>query len=293
MKFRLISKYGEGLPLLQIIFNEGFKVDVWLKEGQTDLPKAQAWNSSLAKDTIILFDYCGAGKIADTLRKSGFAVYGAGTLNDTIERGAFGVQMANLAGMKIPEEKRFDTLNDALENKNDWELQPQREGENFFTIRERVGGDEITIEKYYAHGMSVPKTLNAKLEAGNAAAVRIWKKNSPKLYARTLQKVEPFLLRFQYSGPLSCKVIIDNDKIYFVKWTTRFNPKGIAAFKEALNKKIGQFIIDMFRDKQSLKPKYDWYCSNGTAKCPDMETQAYILNDVMDSMKNLRQKKYL
>lgn len=292
MKFRLISKYGEGLPLLQIISNEGFKVDVWLKDGQTDLPKAQAWNTSLAKDTIILFDYCGAGKIADTLRKSGFAVYGAGTLNDTIEYGAFGIQMANLAGMKIPQEKRFKTFNEALENRNGWQLQPQRAGEDFFTIREHVEGPEVSIEKYYSEGRPVPKTLNSKLETSNAAAVRIWKKNTPKLYRMTLGKVEPFLMRFRYSGPLSCKMIINND-IYFVKWLTRFNPKGIAAFKEALNKKIGQFIIDMFEGNQTIKPKYDWYCSNGTAKCPDKETQAYILNDVMGSMKRLQKWRYL
>ena len=290
MKFRLISKYGEGLPLLQIISDEGFKVDVWLKEGKTDLPKAQAWNTSLAQDTIILFDYCGSGKIADTLMKSGFAVYGAGTLNDTIEYGAFGTQMAKLAGMRIPEEKRFNTYNEALED--GWQLQPQRPGENFFTVREHIEGPEISIEKYYSRGMPVPKTLNSKLETGDAAAVRIWKKNTPKLYNRTLRKVEPFLMRFRYSGPLSCKVIIGDD-IYFVKWLTRFNPKGMAAFKEALNKKLGQFIVDMFKGSQVIKPKYDWYCSNGTAKCPDKETQAYILNDVMDVMKKLQKWRYL
>ena len=299
MKFRLISMKGNGLPLMQRLANEGYKVDVWIKEPfVTDLPRALSWNNHLAQDTIILFDYHGAGKIADTLAKNGFAVYCAGILNDRIES-QFGYQLAHISGIKVLRKRICKNFNEALEifnNENRFAFLPQKKGEKQFTLREQINGQQISIERLYACGRPVAKTLNSKLDSGNAAAVRFWKKPSPKIYKLTLRKIEPFLSRFKYSGPLTCKVIISSEDHtpYLLEWITRFGPNGIAAFCEALNKKMGELLIEILSSKENkTKPNYDWYCSNGTAKCPDDETQARIMNDLMPVIKQLQKWRYL
>jgi hypothetical protein len=295
MKFRLISKKGNGLPLAERLNDEGFKVDVWIKEATvTSLPRALSWNNHLAKDTIILFDYHGAGKIADTLSKNGFIVYGAGVLNDSIE-GKFGSHLAEMSGIKMPRKRICKTFNEALGVDNEGELrfQPQKDGEQHYTLQERIAGPQMSVERYYVYGRPISKTLNSKLEAGNAAAVRLWKKNTPRIYNMTLRKIEPFLTRFKYTGPLTCKVVVHKEP-YLLEWVARFTSNGIAAFCEALNKKIGDLIIESLNGKDNkVKPNYEWYCSNGTAQCPDDETQAGILNDVMGEIKQLQKWRYL
>jgi hypothetical protein len=154
----------------------------------------------------------------------------------------------------------------------------------------------MSVERLYAYGNPVSKTLNSKLETGDSAAVRFWKKATPKIYNLTLRKIEPFLLRFKYTGPLSCKVVIsEKDHMpYLLEWLARFNSKGIAAFCEALNRKTGELFIDTLKGVENkAKPDYDWHCSNGTAKCPDNETQAHILNGVMETIKQLQKWRYL
>ena len=279
---------------MEILASEGYVVDVWVKEPkETGLPKALSWNNHLAKDTVILFDYHGSGKIADTLKKNGYFIYGAGVLNDQIE-GELGRKLAQSSGMKVPRYRICQNFNEALEYHNEGLVfQPQKAGEKHFSLKENVAGLGFSVEQFYSNGKPVPDTLNSKLESNGNVAIRFWKKAAPKIFKMTLKKLEPFLLQFHYSGPLNCKVIINKDGLYLLEWQAHFS-NGIAAFCEALNKKVGELLIDIITRKPGkIKPDYQWHCSNGKAKCPDIKEQANILSDMMPAIKQLERWRYL
>jgi len=141
-----------------------------------------------------------------------------------------------------------------------------------FILQEKIEGVEVSIERFYLDGEPVPNTLNSTLECKKflegdkgvntgcmGSVVRFWKKPNPKLYKLTLQKAEPFLKRFKYSGPLDCNCIIcEKDKMpYFLEWTARFGYNALSALCEGLNQDVGSFIEGILNGGVS-KPSYDW-----------------------------------
>lgn len=293
MKFRLISKHGDGLPLMERLAVEGYSVDVWVKEpAKTGLPKALSWNTHLQKDTIILFDYHGAGKIADTLKKNGYRVYGAGILNDQIE-GKLGRRLAEMSGLKIPRMRICKSFNEALRyfNEEGLAFRPQADGEEQFVLQEKVNGVPMSLEQFYEDGRPIPNTLNSRLESRGNVALRFWKKAAPKIFNLTLRRANPFLMRFQFSGPLSVKVVIDREshKPYLCEWVAHFTSDGMAAFCEALNTKLGELLIS----RTNPKPSYQWHCSNGTSRIPDIKAQALIIDELMPTIKQLQKWRFL
>ena len=142
-----------------------------------------------------------------------------------------------------------------------------------FIIQEKIDGVEVSIECFYKDGKPISNTLNTTLECKRflegdrgsntgcmGSVVRFWKKPNPKLYKLTLQKVEPFLRRFKYSGPLDCNCIIsENDRMpYFLEWTARFGYNAIHALCEGLNQDVGSFIGGILNGGNLSKPSYDW-----------------------------------
>ena len=311
-KFRLISKHGDALALLNKLADEGNGANFWVKDKKARtgykgiLPQVENWNNKLSKDMIILFDMVGLGSIADNLKKNGFSVFGAGQLNDKLELDReFGMKIAKSSGLKVPRWERFGSFDKAKDfvanNEKRFVFKPQNnqspaftyissDGEDMiemlayfgsiwsgkveFILQEIVEGVEVSIECFYKEGKPVPNTLNSTLECKRflegdkgsntgcmGSVVRFWKKPNPKLYKLTLQKAEPFLKRFKYSGPLDCNCIIsENDRMpYFLEWTARFGYNALYAFCEGLNQDIGSFIggiVENGRNQQ--KPSYEW-----------------------------------
>ncbi len=112
MKFRLISSHGDGLALAYRISEEDNKVDFWVKDKEAKpsyaglLPQVDDWRSGLTKDTIIIFDMVGMGKIADGLRKKGHLVYGGSALCDRLELDReFAMRVAKISGVRVPKYK--------------------------------------------------------------------------------------------------------------------------------------------------------------------------------------------
>jgi len=143
-----------------------------------------------------------------------------------------------------------------------------------FILQEKIEGIEISIERFYLDGEPISNTLNSTLECKKflegdkgvntgcmGSVVRFWKKPNPKLYKLTLQKVETFLKRFKYSGPLDCNCIIsEKDRMpYFLEWTTRFGYNALYALCEGLNQDVGSFIGGIVENGQNQqKPSYEW-----------------------------------
>jgi phosphoribosylamine--glycine ligase len=92
---------------------EGNEVELFIK----DKYHKQVWDSLIPKaktfkpreGDVVVFDFSGSGKLADSLRKSGFATYGGSEFADKLEQDRmFGLNLMEQAGIKIPLTANFD-----------------------------------------------------------------------------------------------------------------------------------------------------------------------------------------
>jgi phosphoribosylamine--glycine ligase len=118
MKFLLVSRAGDGAQILKWIELAGNTVGLHIlnkprrKNWEGLLPHVDNIDDFVDKETIVIFDMSGTGKIADNLRKRGIFVYGASEFADKIEDDReFGLSVMQQAGIKIPETKSFTDFN--------------------------------------------------------------------------------------------------------------------------------------------------------------------------------------
>jgi phosphoribosylamine-glycine ligase len=269
VKFRLISKNADGVALALQVAKEGHKVDFWCKEPKARttyrgiMAQAESWNKGLTQETVVFFDMVGMGKFADQLKKDGAYVFGAGKLNDALELNReFAMQVARTHKLKLPAYGKFNNFDDAVEfvkrSGRAWVFKPsnnqlpeytyfktQFEGDFSFILQEKIEGVEVSVEGFYIEGHLVPGSLNSTLESKRlfdgdrgpntgcmGSVVWFWAKQSPKIYRLTLQKLEPFLQRYKYTGPLDVNCIVsEEDKMpYFLEFSARFGSTGSERF---------------------------------------------------------------
>jgi len=120
MDFLMISNAGEGAHLLKMIENEGNDVKLYIKEPSYRdlwdglLPKVKKIAPS--KNTVVIFDFSGMGKLADDLRRSGHLVVGGSSFADKLEEDRdFGFEIMEKAGIKLPLTVAFDDFGDIEE----------------------------------------------------------------------------------------------------------------------------------------------------------------------------------
>jgi len=236
MRFRLISKYGDGLTFLGRIKDEGNEVDYWTNgcPCKSTLPRVADPLTGLDKKTVIIFDTNGYGGVADKLKKEGYKVYGAGGINDAFCQ-KFGQKAARISGLLMSGSE----------------------------------GVELSAKGFYINGELVPHSLNFLLEQRRfmdfdkgpltdcqTVIGKFWSQKEPKFYRMTLKKMAPFLKKFKYSGPLNIRcVITGRDDARFLEWTVRFG----CAFLEGLNMAAGKFVSELASGRQPrLKPSYNW-----------------------------------
>lgn len=121
MKFLLFSQCGEGAQILKRIELEGNEVGLYINDKHYKtvfdgiLPKVEP-DSFIDKETIIIFDISGNGKVADSYRRKGLHVYGASSFADKLEHDRqFGFDAMIKAGIKIPDHKEFTDFKTAKE----------------------------------------------------------------------------------------------------------------------------------------------------------------------------------
>lgn len=108
MKYVLVSKDGDFLPLLHRMERDGVEVVAYIDEsddiheGMT--PTAHdALEIEIAKKDLVIFDMVGAGKAADRIRSMDQRVLGGGLLNDRIELDrSYGETFMRKAGIVSP-----------------------------------------------------------------------------------------------------------------------------------------------------------------------------------------------
>jgi phosphoribosylamine--glycine ligase len=122
MKFLLYSECGEGAEMLHRIAMEGNDCAIFIRDKIYStvfngiLPHVDNPDVFVDKETVIIFDMSGNGKVADTYRRKGHFVYGSSSFSDDLENDRdFGFESMEKAGIKIPEHTEFKDFNKGIE----------------------------------------------------------------------------------------------------------------------------------------------------------------------------------
>ena len=203
MRFRLISKSGDGVGLAHRLALEKHSVDFYLKDPKGKnlysgiLPRVDDWKKGLSKDTVLVFDMSGMGAEADKMRAAGYPVVGASNLADELELDrTFGLEVADNHGIETPEWEEFADFDSAIEylqaQEDAFVFKPNdnREGvrtfvsqspeqmiamlEHYkelggggkftFVLQKIVQGVEISSEVWCVDGNIIPNSYNNTLE---------------------------------------------------------------------------------------------------------------------------------
>jgi phosphoribosylamine--glycine ligase len=141
-----------------------------------------------------------------------------------------------------------------------------------FILQEVVEGTEVSSEVWVSNGTIVPNSynntwetkrlMNDDLGPNTGCMSSTVKFNAlPWLYKETFEKLEPWLKKQSYSGPLDINCIVDNSgKPYFLEWTARFGYSAIYAFIQGLNMELGQFLETLANGEIPKIEPTEWYC---------------------------------
>lgn len=271
------------------------------------LPQVQSYASDLKKSDIVFFDIVGLGFVADRLKKSGLAVYGGGRFNDRLELDrVFGIKTAQAARIKVPQYETFNSKDAAIDfikkNKKPWVFKPLNnkspmltyvsedkddmidmlnylKPKTKFILQEKIEGTEISTEAWYVNGELIPNSINSTIETkrfmdgdkgpntGCMSSVVWFYKGKPKIYFQTLAKLEKFLKRKRYSGPLDVNCIMTKDGPYFLEFTSRFGYNAVYAALSEFGE-FGTFLSTLAKGKvPKIKPSRQ-YCGAARISIP-------------------------
>jgi phosphoribosylamine--glycine ligase len=203
VKFFFYSVKGFSLSLAQRVQAEGNEVLFYQQDrnpkskgrvGKGLVPLAD--RVRIDRDAVVVFDFTGAGKRADELRKSGYAVVGGGTFNDALEHNRlFATQLMKAAGIKVPLTVGFRSIQEGIdfvehhpkplvfkpsgefpsaltivaddnaELAKEMERVQRLEGDAIdFELQERVEGIEVSVEGWFNGQEWIHHSINSTLE---------------------------------------------------------------------------------------------------------------------------------
>lgn len=202
MKFFFYSVKGFSLSLAQRVRAEGNQV-VFFQESKNAKSKGRVGQGivpltdklQLDPDTIVVFDFTGAGKKADAIKERGFPVVGGSVFNDALEKNRFfSTQLMRAADIKTPTTAAFSSIEQGVkfaerhpkplvfkpsgdqppvltiiadDNKElVKELQRVKRvaGDIPFELQERVEGIEVSIEGWFNGQDWIFHSINSTLE---------------------------------------------------------------------------------------------------------------------------------
>jgi len=139
-----------------------------------------------------------------------------------------------------------------------------------FVLQEKIDGVEISTEAWYVNGELVLNSVNSTIETkrfmdgdkgpntGCMTSVVWFYKGKPKIYFQTLAKLEKFLKKHKYSGPLDMNCILTKDGPYFLEFTTRFGYNAVYAALSQLPE-FGDFLATLAKGNMpKIKPTKDY-----------------------------------
>lgn len=120
-KFIWISREADTLALAMRVAQEGNELYFYIQNphkkqvGEGLIQKTDDWRKHLDKESIIVFDMVGSGRLANQLKNAGYFVFGGSNLADSLELDrVYGSSVMATAGIKIPKTTAFTSFKDAI-----------------------------------------------------------------------------------------------------------------------------------------------------------------------------------
>lgn len=192
----------------------------------------------------------------------------------------FALKAMDTFGIRCPKVYSFDNVGDAIDFVHDqnqyygfrmestsiYDFIPKSYGEQFDHMKyvkgldvkgrvfldEIIFGHDIAVEVWYSKGMPVPMPV-VKLETnkfmtgdagmradGQTSLAFAYPKRQPKIVQESLKKINPFLERVQYTGPLCIHGTVKKNKFYGRYFST--SPASTASFLRLLDEPLGTFL---------------------------------------------------
>ena len=187
MKFLMVSKEGDGAHVLKMIENEGNEVSLYIERPDC----RSAWDGLLpkvkkvtpTKDTVVIFDTSGFGKLADKLMRAGIPVVGGSGFADQLEQDRqFGLDLMVEAGIKVPfsqEFDKFDGIEKFLDSHSDGRFVFKPSGKGLPSFLTYVSCDNDDLLEYVAYveknyGKNVESFVLQEFIEGVAVSTELW-----------------------------------------------------------------------------------------------------------------------
>ncbi len=162
-----------------------------------------------------------------------------------------------------------------------------------FVLQEKIDGTELSCEAWYVDGEIVPNSINSTVETKRfmegdkgpncgcmGSVVWFWKQKNPKIFRHTLARLQPFLKRYKYNGPLDVNCIVsEKDGLpYFLEFTARFGYSALYAAASELGKLDDLFITLATGKTPVIQPTYR-YCGAVRLSVPPYPNEEGIVAD--------------
>lgn len=183
MNILFISNDCIASNLAYILKNEGHSVKLYIKNKRERknfdniVQKIDSWKKQLkwvGKDGLIIFDDVGWGKVQDSLRKKGFAVFGGSEIGDKLEiNREYGQKIFKEYGLKTVPLKDFKNMDDAVKyvekHPAAWVIKHNQHDSKFLTYVGHFddGRDVVSVLKNYLQNKYIRRdkiTLHKRVE---------------------------------------------------------------------------------------------------------------------------------
>ena len=303
--FLFISKSGDSLPLAQRVVEEGNRALFYINNDERRtvgdglvekhpvvvqlISKGGSISESAAEEILhpkpdcVVFDTVGYGfgKLADKLRKQGYAVFGGSAFCDQLELDRpYGSKLMKLHGINTPKTYSFTDYKAAIkfveETNKTYVYKPSgnqatsmtyvaqgpddligmleyyQDSNEEFELQEKVEGIEVSTECWFngKDVISVNHTMEEKtlMEAGVGPKAGcmgdvVWQ-GSPnsKLYKEGVGKIVPALKKVNYRGPVDLNTIVNKDRLYGLEWTARLGYNAVFSLLELYKGKVNDLF---------------------------------------------------
>ncbi len=252
--------------------------------GRGIVNRVTSWRPRVAKADLVVCDMVGFGLQGDVIRKLGKPILSCDKVTDLIELDrAKGMEVFRKLGIKIPETYDFKNPEEAKSLLTTWEapgyvVKPSgnkgtaqtricKDKESFeyalevlekgspLIVQRIVEGVEVSTEGWwngrgwiepFNHTFEEKRFLAGDLgpNTGCMGNIVIGARRRNKLVKETVAKLEPFLKRTSYRGPVDINTIVNESGAYALEATARFGYDAIEALMEGLSEPIADVLFE-------------------------------------------------
>ncbi len=283
MKILLYSLHGDGIALINLLKEEGNKVDLFILN-PTAKTSYEGMANKVSKPNfstydIVVFDMVGKGKLADMLKAK---AWGASRFMDKIEldRKA-GIEFMNTCNIKTPPTFYFNSVKEAIvflkHNKDLFVMKPLGNKDTSLTyvpdetneevidmlnrykadigkllLQKKIDGIEMSTEMWFYKGKLIKGSINNTLETKKFLSGDLGQNTgcaNSLVWKNNAKNIEQIAYKIEknlpkeYSGVLDLNAIWQGNEPYGLEWTARLGYSAIYALCEILKSKLSDAFV--------------------------------------------------